>query len=106
MKIKLKPDSRNVKHKPYRLNPKIKEKVKKELDKMLAAGLIFLIEEAEWVSPIVIQSKKDTKYIQVSLDYQILNFSCVHDPFSTPFSDKVLDQVAGKESYLFTDRFS
>jgi hypothetical protein len=29
MKIELKPDSRPVKHGPYRLNPRIKEKVKK-----------------------------------------------------------------------------
>jgi hypothetical protein len=49
-----------VKHRPYCLNPRIKEKVKKEVDKMLAAGLIFPIEEAEWIIPIVIQSKKGT----------------------------------------------
>jgi hypothetical protein len=35
MKIDLKPDSKPVKHKPYRLNPKVKEKVKREIDKML-----------------------------------------------------------------------
>jgi hypothetical protein len=60
MKIKLKPNSKPVKHRPYRLNPKIKEKVRKEVDKMLVAGLIFPIEEAEWINPIVIQIKKDT----------------------------------------------
>ena len=60
MKIELKPDSRLVKHKPYQLNPRIHEKVKKEVDKILVARLIFPIEEVEWISPIVIQSKKDT----------------------------------------------
>jgi hypothetical protein len=54
MKIKLKPNSRPVNHIPYRINPMIKEKVKKEVIKMLAAGLIFPIEELEWISPIVI----------------------------------------------------
>ena len=54
MKIELKTDSKLVNHRPYHLNPKIKEKVKKEVDKMLAAGLIFLIKEVEWVSPIFI----------------------------------------------------
>jgi hypothetical protein len=44
IKIELKPDSRPVKHRLYRLNPRIKEKVKKEVDKMLAIGLIFPIE--------------------------------------------------------------
>jgi hypothetical protein len=30
----------------------------------------------------------------------------VHGPFPTPFTDKVLEQVVGKESYSFTDGFS
>jgi hypothetical protein len=34
-----------------------------------------------------------------------LNSACVHDLFPTPFSDKVLYQVAGRESCLFTDEF-
>ena len=54
MWIILKPDARPVKHRPYRLNPRVKEKVKVEIDKMLKFGLIFLVEEVEWVSPIVI----------------------------------------------------
>lgn len=63
MWIVLKPDTRPVKHQPYRLNSRIKEKVKMEIDKMLAAGLIFPVEEVEWVSPIVIQNKKDKSEI-------------------------------------------
>ena len=43
--IELKANSIPMKHRPYRINPKIKEKVKKEVDKMLATGLIFPIEE-------------------------------------------------------------
>jgi len=93
IKIELKPDSRPMKHKPYWLNPRIKEKVKKEVDKMLAARLIFPIEEVEWISPIVIHSKKGTKDIWVYVDYRSLNSACVHDPFPTPFSDELLDQV-------------
>jgi hypothetical protein len=84
----------------------VKEKVKREIDKMLEAGLIFPVEEAEWVSPIVIQRKKGTEDIRVCVDYKSLNSSCVHDPFPTPFTDEVLEQVAGKESYSFTDGFS
>jgi hypothetical protein len=37
MKIELNLGSRPMKHRPYHLNPRIKEKVKKEVDKMLAA---------------------------------------------------------------------
>jgi hypothetical protein len=46
MKIELKPGSNPVRHRPYCLNPRVKEKVKKEIDKMLEAGIIFVVEEA------------------------------------------------------------
>ena len=106
MKIELKPGSKLVRHRPYHLNPRVKEKVKKEIDKMLEAGLIFAVEEAEWVSPIVIQRKKGIEDIRVYVDYRSLNSACVHDPFPTPFSNEVLDQVAGNEAYSFIDGFS
>ena len=69
MKIKLKPYSKPMKHRPYHLNTKIKDKVKKEVEKILAEGLVFLIEEAEWISPTVIQRKKYIEYIRVFVYY-------------------------------------
>jgi hypothetical protein len=47
MRIPLKPDARPVKQRIYRLNPKYKEKVKIELDKMLEARLIEPMEESK-----------------------------------------------------------
>ena len=44
MEINLKPDAKLVKQHPYRLNPKYKEKVLEELDKMLAIGIIEPVE--------------------------------------------------------------
>ena len=58
MKIPLKPDARPIKHIPYRLNPKYKQKVKIELDKMLEEGIIEPIEESEWIIPMVVHDKK------------------------------------------------
>jgi hypothetical protein len=54
MKIKLKPGSRPVNHRQYQFNPRIKENVNKEVDKILVTRLIFPIKEEEWISPIVI----------------------------------------------------
>ena len=59
MRITLKLNARPVKHRPYRMNPRIKEKFKAEIEEMLKEGLIFTVEEVEWVSPIVIQNKKE-----------------------------------------------
>jgi hypothetical protein len=44
MKIPLRPYSRPIKQRPYRLNPKYKQKVKIELDRMLEARIIEPIE--------------------------------------------------------------
>jgi len=45
IKINLKPDAKQVKQHPYRLNPKYKEKVREELSKMIAARTIESVEE-------------------------------------------------------------
>jgi hypothetical protein len=45
MKIPLKPDANSFKRRPYRLNPIYKEKVQKELDRMLDVGIIVPVEE-------------------------------------------------------------
>jgi hypothetical protein len=105
MKIPLKPNARLVKERPYRLNPKYKEKVMIELDKMLEAGIITLLEELEWIIPMVVQDKK-IKETRICVDLRKLNDACLHDPFPTPFTDEVLDNVGGQEVYSFTDGFS
>ena len=45
IKIPLKADAKPMKKRPYRMNPKYKEKVRRELDKMLPAGIIEAVEE-------------------------------------------------------------
>jgi hypothetical protein len=53
IRIPLKPGVKLVKQRPYILNPKYKEKVKIDLDRMLEARIIELVEESEWISPMV-----------------------------------------------------
>jgi len=40
------------------------------------------------------------------MDLRKLNDACVHDPFSTPFTNEVLENVGGQEACSFTDGFS
>jgi hypothetical protein len=54
MRIPLKLDAKQVKHRPYRLNPRYKEKVKEEIYCMLKVGVIELVEELECLSPMVV----------------------------------------------------
>ena len=40
------------------MNPKYNKKVKIELYRMLEARIIELVEESEWIIPLVVQDKK------------------------------------------------
>jgi hypothetical protein len=40
------------------------------------------------------------------VDLRKPNDACLHDPFPTPFTDEVLENVGGQEAYSFTDGFS
>ena len=71
---------------------------------MLDAGIIEPVEESEWISPMVVQDKKTSKF-QICVDLRKLNDACMHDPFPTPFTDEVLEGVGSQEMYSFTDGF-
>ena len=104
-KINLQEDAVPVIQQRYRMNPNYAKQVKEELDKLLNVGFIVPIDQAEWLSPIVVVPKKSGK-IRVCVDYRKLNAATITDPFPLPFVDSILDDVAGHEMYSFLDGFS
>ena len=50
MKINTKPDVRTVKKRPYKIAHNYKEIVKKEIDNMIVASIIYPIDQSEWAS--------------------------------------------------------
>jgi hypothetical protein len=105
MNIPLNPEARPIRQTPYRLNPIYKEKVKTKIDKMLEVGVIEPVEELEWIIPMVVKEKKQGG-IKICVYLRKLNDAFLHDPFPTPFTDEVLENVGGQEAYSFTDGFS
>jgi hypothetical protein len=105
MKIPLKPEARPIRKRPYRLNLVYKKKVKARIDQMLEAGIVEPLEEFEWISPMVFKENKQGG-IRIFVDLRKLNYACLHDPFPTPFTDEVLENVGGQEAYSFTYGFS
>jgi len=73
---------------------------------MLKDGIIEPVEELEWIRLMVVQDKKQGRGIKICVDLRKLNDACLHDPFPTPFTDEVLENVGGHETYSFTDGFS
>jgi hypothetical protein len=74
------------------------------MENMLDAGIIKPVEEFDWIIPMLVQDK-NTRGIKICMDLRKLNDTCLHDPFPTPFTDEVLENVGGQETYSFTDGF-
>jgi hypothetical protein len=72
--------------------------VKEELDKLLEAGFIKLVETSEWVSPVVLALKKNSK-LRVCVNYKALNKVIKKDRYPVPFCEKNLGEVTGREMY-------
>lgn len=87
------------------MNSKYATKVKEEIDKLLQVGFIYLVQKTEWLSPVVIVPKKNGK-LRLCVDFWILNSVTKMDPFPLPFTDRVLEEVAGYEIYSTLDGFS
>ena len=97
-------DARPIKKRPYKLAHKYKEIVKKEIDNMLAVGIIYPIDQAEWASPMVVQPKKhNPTKLGIYVNFKELNKVTLTDPFPTPYVDEILNEVARYECYSFTN---
>nr|GFB21242.1 retrovirus-related Pol polyprotein [Tanacetum cinerariifolium] len=105
------------------VNPKIHDVIKKEVEKLLDAGLIYPISESPWVSPIHCVPKKGgmtvikndenelvpTRLVtgwRVCIDYRKLNEATRKYHFPLPFMDQMFERLAGNEYYCFIDGFS
>ena len=85
MKIEIKLDAQPIKKRPYKSAHEYKDIIKKEIDNMLAAGIIYPIDQSEWESPMVIQPKKhDPIKLRICVDFRELNKVTLIDPFPTP----------------------
>jgi len=86
------------------LNPNYATIIKQDIDKLLAVNFIKLVEEATWMSLIVVISKKNGK-LKICVDFRKLNIATKKDPYSLPFMDEVINIVVGHKVYAFLDGF-
>nr|GEZ08886.1 reverse transcriptase domain-containing protein [Tanacetum cinerariifolium] len=122
-KILMGDDFKPAVHHQRRVNPKIHEVMKKEVLKLLDAGLIYPISDSPWVSPVhcvlkkggftVVENKENelipTRLVtgwRVCIDYQKLNDATRKGHFPLPFMDQMLERLAGNKYYCFLDGFS
>nr|GEW58702.1 hypothetical protein [Tanacetum cinerariifolium] len=81
-KILMEDDFKPAVQRQRKVNPKIHEVIKKEVLKLLDAGLIYPISDSPW-----------------------LNDAIRKDHFPLPFMDQMLERLAGNKYYCFLDGF-
>nr|GFA75414.1 reverse transcriptase domain-containing protein [Tanacetum cinerariifolium] len=101
-----------------RVNLKIHDVIKKEVEKLLDTGLIYPISDSPWVSPVhcvpkkggftVVENEENELILtqlvtgwRVCIDYRKLNEATHKYPFPLPFMDQMLERLAGNEYYCF-----
>jgi hypothetical protein len=106
-----------------RLNNAMREIVKKEVLKLLYAGIIYPVSYSEWVSPVQIVPKKGGMTVikneknelipqrtvtrwQMCIDYRKLNKATKKDHFPLPFIDEMLERLANHSFFYFLDGYS
>ncbi|GKB71091.1 reverse transcriptase domain-containing protein [Tanacetum coccineum] len=106
-----------------RVNLKIHDVIKKEVEKLLDARLIYPISDSPWVCPVhcvpnkggftVVENDENelnpTRLVtawRVCIDYRKLNEATRKDHILLPFMDQMLETLAGNEYYCFLDGFS
>ncbi|GAU46944.1 hypothetical protein TSUD_180480 [Trifolium subterraneum] len=121
--IMMEDDYKPVAQPQRRLNPTMKEVVRKEVVKLLESGMIYPISDSAWVSPVQVVPKKGGMTVitndknelipsrtvtgwRMCIDYRRLNKATRKDHFPLPFMDQMLERLAGQEFYCFLDGYS
>nr|GEZ03345.1 reverse transcriptase domain-containing protein [Tanacetum cinerariifolium] len=96
----LKEDYKLVVQSQRRVNPKIHEVIKKEVIKLLDAGMIYSISDSSWVSPIHCVPKKEGITVVKNKNNELIPTQLVTDRFSGYF--QISNNPPDQEKTTFT----
>ncbi|XP_049397330.1 uncharacterized protein LOC125861486 [Solanum stenotomum] len=101
----------------------MKDVVRKEVIKWMDARIVYPISDSKWVSHVQCLPKKGGMNVvtndknelipkrtvtgwRICMDYRKLNEATIKDHYPMPFTDQMLDRLAGHEYYYFLDGYS
>ncbi|MEO0683466.1 MAG: reverse transcriptase domain-containing protein [Cyanobacteria bacterium J06649_11] len=84
-------DAAAIRQKPYRVSPKQRQMIDKELDKMIEKGLVRK-STSPWASPVVLVPKSNGQ-TRMCFDYRAVNKVTVTDSHPLPRIDDLLDNL-------------
>jgi hypothetical protein len=103
--IPIKEGVKPVRKRQRPINPVLEATIRKELEKLLKANIIFPVKYSDWVSNLV-PVRKTTGQIRLCVDFRALNRASVKDHFPLPNMEMILQQVAGSQMMSLLDGFS
>ena len=112
-------DAKPVRDPQRCLNPKMKEVVRKEILKLLEAGIIYPVADSQWVSHVhcvpkkggitVVPNDKDEMIPQrivigyrMVIDFRKLNKAARKDHYPLPFIDQMLERLSKHTHFLLS----
>jgi hypothetical protein len=122
-KINLEEDAKPFVDNQCRLHPRMKEVVRKEVIKLIEAGIIYPIADSKWVSPVHCVPKKGgitvvpndenelvaqrtvTGY-RMCIDFRKLNKATRKDHYPLPFIDQMLERLSKHSHFCYLDGYS
>jgi hypothetical protein len=103
--IPLREGEKSVKQKIRMMNPKLKQLVKVELEKLKKVGIIYPIRHSDWISnPLIVRKK--TGEIRMCVDFMDINKSSVKDSYHLPNMEFLLQQATISTCMSMLDDFS
>jgi hypothetical protein len=101
----------------------MREVIKKEVLKLLHAGIIYLMSYSKWVSPVQVVPKKEGMTVvpndkneliaqrlptrwMMCIDYRKLTKATKKDHFPLPLIDEMLERLANHSFLCFLDGYS
>jgi hypothetical protein len=121
--INIEEDAKPVVEHQHRLIPKMKDVVRKEVLKLLDAGIIYPIADSRWVSHVHCVPKKGGMTVvpnennelipqrvvvgyRMCIDYRKVNKVTKKDHYPLPFIDQMLERFSKKTRFCFLDGYS
>ena len=94
-------DTHPIRTHPYRRSPTEGKEIKRQVSKMLQAGVIQP-SCSPWAAPVVLVPKKDG-VMRFAIDYRKLNEVTIRDNFPLPNINTIFDSLGGKKYFSQLD---
>lgn len=121
--IMLEEESKTSREHQRRINPIMSDVVKREVLKLLEAGIIYPKYESKWVSPVYFVPKKGgvtivkndkgetvAKHVEIGwrmcIDYRKLSKATRKYHFPLPFIDQMLERITRYSHFCYLDGYS